>query len=473
MQSIYRFREAEVALFLNGGREGLGNVSLEPLTLTTNFRSQEKLVDFFNDAFPRIFPAEPDESLGAVPYSAATPNDPALLGEAVTWHNPPDRKAEAEKIIQILREAEGRSAILVRKRDALADIVRALNAAGIRYRAIEIERLGEKQVVQDLYALARALSHLGDRVAWLSILRAPWCGLSLQQLYDIAGSSRHATIWEVIKADLFLERFTRLPAPAIANRGRGTLRDRVEGVWLALGGPACVEDATDLEDAEIFLDELEKLERAGAIEDPAALAERLENLYALPDVAAGDDDLQIMTIHKAKGLEFDTVIVPGLDRAPGRSDPPLFLWKEVVRPPDKGGTGRLLLASVKETGTDKDLAYKYLKDLDADAEDTEASRLLYVAATRAEKRLHLLACLPSDEHGDPKEPLAHSLLERAWPAAEGHFPAATEPTRVSGARRAPMPVTLKRLPSDLQLPKGPDAVRWAAPPEGRRDADGT
>src|SRR2546429_7034131 len=49
------------------------------------------------------------------------------------------------------------------------------------------------------------------------------------------------------------ERFTRILAPAIANRSRGSLRDRVEGVWLALGGPACVEDATDLEDAEIFL----------------------------------------------------------------------------------------------------------------------------------------------------------------------------------------------------------------------------
>src|SRR5437773_1610851 len=471
MQSIYRFREAEVALFLHARREGLGNVRLEPLTLTTNFRSQGKLVEFFNSAFPRIFPAEPDESLGAVPYSAATPNDPALPGEAVTWHNPPDRKAEAERIIQILREAEGRSAILVRKRDALADIVPALKAAGIRYRAIEIERLGEKQVVQDLYALARALSHLGDRVAWLSILRAPWCGLSLQQLYDIAAPSRHATIWELIKDDLFLERFTRILAPAIANRGRGTLRDRVEGVWLALGGPACVGDATDLEDAEIFLDELEKLEHAGAIEDPAALAERLENLYALPDVAAGDDDLQIMTIHKAKGLEFDTVIVPGLDRGPGRSDPPLFLWKEVVRPPDKGGTGGLLLAPIKETGTDKDLAYKYLKDLDADAEDTEASRLLYVAATRAEKRLHLLACLPCDDHGDLKKPLAHSLLERAWPAAEEHFPAATESTRVTEARQAPIPVTLKRLAPDIQLPPLPDAVRCTGPAEGREEEE--
>ena len=65
----------------------------------------------------------------------------------------------------------------MRNRASLDDIVPALRKAGIRYRAIEIEPLGERQVVQDLYALTRALTHLGDRVAWLSLLRAPWVGL--------------------------------------------------------------------------------------------------------------------------------------------------------------------------------------------------------------------------------------------------------------------------------------------------------
>ena len=460
MQSIYRFREAEVALFLHARRAGLANVKLEPLTLTTNFRSQGKLVDFFNAAFPRIFPAQADESLGAVPYSPATPHHASLPGDAVTWHNLVDRQSEAKKVVEVIRSAEGRSAILVRKRDALADIVPALKAEGIRYRAIEIEHLGEKQVVQDLYALTRALSHLGDRIAWLSILRAPWLALPLEKLFEIASADRYKTIWELVKDDLFLERFTRILAPAIANRSRGSLRERVEGVWLALGGPACVEDATDLEDAEIFLDELEKLEHAGTIADPGALARSLEDLYALPDVAAGEDDLQIMTIHKAKGLEFDTVIVPGLDKGPGRSDPPLFLWKQ--RP-----DGSLLLAPIRETGADKDAAYEYLKDLDCEAEDTESSRLLYVAATRAEKCLHLLACLPPDEHGDPKQPLARSLLSRAWPAAEEHFAAATEPMQVNETRRAPMPVTLKRLAHDIQLPPPLSSARWKAPAEDR------
>ena len=87
-----------------------------------------------------------------------------------------------------------------------------------------------------------------------------------------------------------------------------------------------------------------------------------------------------MTIHKAKGLEFDTVIVPGLDKGPGRDDPPLFLWKERV---DGGG---LLLAPIKEAGADEDPAYAYLRaPRNARPRTSSPARLLYVAATRAKR----------------------------------------------------------------------------------------
>src|SRR5258706_10891958 len=117
-------------------------------------------------------------------------------------------------------------------------------------------------------------------------------------------------------------------AHAMRERLRGTLREQVEACWLALGGPACVADRTELEDAEIYLDELERLEEAGSA-DPAVLAAALEKLYALPDLEA-PERLQVMTIHKAKGLEFDTVIIPGLDRVPRQGDQPLFQWKELT-----------------------------------------------------------------------------------------------------------------------------------------------
>src|SRR5205814_6654478 len=111
--------------------------------------------------------------------------------------------------------------------------------------------------------------------------------------------------------------------------------------------------------------------------------------------------------------------------------------------------GGLLLAPIKETGTETDPTYRYLRDLDADAEDVEASRLLYVAATRAENRLHLVACLGCDKDGELKRPTLHTLLSRAWPAAEAHFQAkhqtATQPT---AAREI---YSINRLPSGFQL----------------------
>jgi ATP-dependent helicase/nuclease subunit A len=479
MQSIYRFREAKVALFLQAWERGLGSVALERLTLTTNFRSQAGLVDWFNASFPHILPREADPASGAVPYSKATPKHPALRGDAAVWHQLSNRKAEATRIVDLVRKAEGTKAILVRNRLALAEIVPALKAAGIRYRAIEIEHLGEKQVVQDLYALTRALLHLGDRIAWLSLLRAPWLALPLDKLLEIAGADRFKTIWEIIKDDLFLSDFTRVLAPAVANRERGTLRERVEGVWLALGGPACVADKTELEDAERYLDELEALEAEGPITDVSRLRDALERLYALPDVDANDDDLQIMTIHKAKGLEFGAVIVPGLDSGPGGGEPDLLLFNEIVgsvRPPDKGGSelqasGGLLLAPIKPTGAETDPTYRYLRDLNADAEDVESSRLLYVAATRAENGLHLLACLGCDKDGELKRPIARSLLARAWPVAEGFFhagEAAAAPEETSDAAEI---YSVNRLAPAFRSPASPEPVRWAAPPEGREETE--
>src|SRR6185295_5252559 len=86
-----------------------------------------------------------------------------------------------------------------------------------------------------------------------------------------------------------------------------------------------------------------------------------------------------------------------------------------------GGPVGLLLAPIKPTGFDSDPTYRYLARLDTEAEDTEASRLFYVAATRAEKRLHVLACLACDKDGNVKRPNAHTLLGRAWPVGEAFF----------------------------------------------------
>jgi ATP-dependent helicase/nuclease subunit A len=464
MQSIYRFREAEVGLFLRARREGIGAVRLEPLTLATNFRSQQGVVDWVNAAFSRILPAAEDEASGAISYSPSSANHPLLDGPAVSWHCFYDREEEARRVESIIQSSPGKKAILVRNRAHLDEIVPALKAAGIRFRAVEIEQLGERQVVQDLYALVRALQHPADRIAWLALLRAPWCGLTLQDLYGLTENSPRELVWDLLQKAKFTpdgdkraERLRRALGPVLEQRNRGSLRDRVEGAWLALGGPAC-ESATGLEDAAIFLDELEKLEEAGEV-DLDALEDKMERLFAQPDAEAGPDAVEIMTIHKSKGLEFDTVIVPGLDRLPRAGPKPLIAWKSIAG-------GKLLLAPIDETGAGEDQTYKYVRELDREADDIEASRLFYVAATRAKQRLHLLACCKADEDLAPKEPLRRTLLGRIWWQAREYFGTAPA-TAIEDTPRQPLPDFLRRLPADFASPETPQSVAWTPPPEGR------
>jgi ATP-dependent exoDNAse (exonuclease V) beta subunit len=258
-----------------------------------------------------------------------------------------------------------------------------------------------------------------------------------------------------------VDRIRSVLAPRVENRLRGSLRERVEGAWLALGGPACVESETDLEDAEIFLDELERLEEAGEV-DLAALEDKIDRrLYAQPDVKAEKDAVEIMTIHRSKGLEFDTVIVPGLDRLPRSGPKPLLVWKSLL-------PSGLLLAPIDETGAGEDPTYQYVRELDKEADDIEAGRLFYVAATRARRRLHLLACAKADEDFRPKDPSKRSLLSKIWWQARECFGEAPADA-IEEPERAPINDVLHRLPAGFALPKAPASVQWTAPDEGRQE----
>ena len=96
------------------------------------------------------------------------------------------------------------------------------------------------------------------------------------------------------------------------------VRRWIEATWIQLGGPACLEDRTDLEDAAAYLDLLEESVSGADLRDEQKFVHDVTRLFARPDVEAPSvgekGGLQLLTIHKAKGLEFDTVLLPGLGR---------------------------------------------------------------------------------------------------------------------------------------------------------------
>jgi ATP-dependent exoDNAse (exonuclease V) beta subunit len=492
MQSIYRFREAEVGEFLRTRESAaIGGVGLEALRLSANFRSQAGIVEWVNAAFARVMPAHEDAGVGAVPYAASAAVHGRLPGNAVEVHPffDGDDAGEAARVVALVERVRGEEpdasvAILVRNRTHLHEIVRRLREARIRFRAIEIDPLGSRPVVRDLLALTHALAHPADRLAWLAVARAPWCGLTLADLAALAEGDDAHTVWELAEdaerrarmtgdGRARLERVRVVLGAALGARLRGTLRDRVEGAWLALGGPACVADATDLEDAGVYLDALEAAEAGGALPDPARFEARVDGLWALPDVHAGANDVQIMTIHKAKGLEFDHVIVPGLGRAPRADDRRLFLWTERTGP--AGRAAELLVAPIGEAGAEADPIYDWLRRLDAERGRNEADRLLYVAATRARRRLHLLGGTLRDAGGAPREPTSNSLLARLWPVVADAFRAAAArgdaPPDGDVREARPPDQDLRRLASGWRLAPAPPAAAWPSPPEESRSRD--
>ncbi|HET7402050.1 MAG TPA: UvrD-helicase domain-containing protein [Usitatibacter sp.] len=486
MQSIYRFRQAEVALFLAAQRHGIGGVALEPLRLAANFRSQAGIVGWVNEAFPRVMPAADDLATGSVRYSPSSAMHPPLpAGVRVHAFHEDDEAGEAERVVELARQALAAGApeaeddaatvaILVRNRMHLEAIVPRLAEAGLRFRAIEIEPLGHRPVVQDLLALTRALTHLADRTAWMSVLRAPWCGLRLEDLHALA-TRGPATPWEAMADAALLanlsddgrarvERMRAILGPLVAERRRHGLRDGVESAWLALAGPACVDEETDLEDARVYLDFLEDSERAGMLEDIHAFEEGVAALFALPDVHASER-LQVMTIHRAKGLEFGTVIVPGLGAGSGRDERDLLLWMQTFGP-DAHGEPALLMAAPEAAGADSDDAYEYIRELDKEKARHECERLLYVAATRAKHRLHLLGCVPIDAKSGAPQPARGSLLHTLWPAVAGHFAselAHAPPLAAPGAAQPGYESDiLRRLPARFAI-AAPPAVAWDGP----------
>jgi ATP-dependent exoDNAse (exonuclease V) beta subunit len=545
MQSIYFFRDADAELFPRMQTAGLEIPHDEPLLfdfvpLLANFRTAPALVQQLNGVFGQIFAA--DDGSG-VTFSPADPMrdqdsrpDPGFAlhldfvpqtarGKAAdpqaVQEKEAARAAQTAEIVALIRShlermeqarARGekyRVAVLGRAKKALAPIAQALREAAIPFRAVDLETLKDRPEVLDALGLARALLNPQDRVAWLGVLRAPWCGLTLSDLHLLA-SADDPTLRDRPLPELLAERLpllgetgaraagrvldTLAVVPALrANQPTAALGTWLEQVWLRLGGAACA-DATARANLDLLWSCLDRL--PGGEQDllGPGLDAALDKLTAQPDPAASSEcGVQLMTIHKSKGLEFEVVIVPELQAGGGRGGGKMLSWLErgLAHPDESGEITEFLIAPLQSKGADRGKAKMWVDGVYRRRESQEDRRILYVAATRAREELHLFArpACKVEKNGDLSlaEP-SGSLLATAWPALEeevrarfenwkaGAGKTETEIETIAAAAESnllvmpspAMPTVLRRLPPDYQhataaIPESDSPQRQGAP----------
>ena len=470
MQSIYRFREAEVGNFINTQMHGIAELQPEPLNLTCNFRSSSPLVQWFNKTFSEVMPKKSNVLKSAVAYIPAQKWIEQKDGDGVIIHPLIDANMEDEShyisaLIQSLQQEnpDQSIAVLGRTRTSLNPIAVALEKAGIAYQGIKLRRLNERQAIQDLSNLVIALQQPADRLAWISVLRAPWAGMSLEDLTAICAapaSQPFLETWsdsEVLdqlspQGQSALVKINAVLADSLQRRDHFPVWQNLQTTWFNLGGPVVV-DPGEIEDCFRFFEVVRKLENQDINLSQKSLSDALNNLWAITNSTSS---VQLSTIHGAKGLEFDIVILADLDRRPRSNDRELIRFKKL---PD-----RLLIAS-RPSNDDADTAfYDYLGEIEKQHQHNETTRLLYVACTRAQRQLHLVGKANTATTEGLRSPSAQSLLALLWPEVEAKFLVSLnaplkELPIVENLVKEGFAYPLTRIPSNWQQPHIPQTIK--------------
>ena len=435
-QSIYGFQRADPATFA-GSRERFGGHVLaagktwRPVELAVSFRSTPAVLDLVDKVFAAapardglIFDQGDTGGPGEVRHFSHRPGQAGRVelwpptmppeAEAEDWSPPVDQRAELSASTRLAQDvaariggwissgeelpSRGRAVrpgdvmILVQRRtDFIADVISALKAQGVPVAGTDRMVLSDQLVVMDLISAARFALLPDDDLSLAEVLKSPLCNLDDDDLFELA-HGREDTLWRSLQ-----RRAGQQPDDHPWAQACGTLQSLLAGVDFA----PPYEFFARLLGAGGARRRL-RARLGPEIDDPIdeflALALQFEKSHApalqgfLHWIEAGEtevkrdpelrrDEVRVMTVHGAKGLQAPIVILPDTVRVP-RMDERL-LWPA----PDKAQAAQLMLwpgaaGQLEQTARGAREAARLRRD-------QEYRRLLYVAMTRAEDRLYV------------------------------------------------------------------------------------
>ena len=479
LQSIYGFRHADVTIF-RARRAALGEGRVRPLT--ANFRSREELLDVLNAAFAPLWgerfaplvaglaaegpPADTGELLRLFDPDASASDLGAPVELLVTdtreWEDglagldglgaPVPRRVEARVLAQRLREVldagrrPGDIVVLVRATGSLRLFEQALEEQGLPTYVVGGRGYWSQEQVRDGLAYLSALANPRDEAALMGALASPLCGAGSDALVLLAaaGRERGDGIWGALRADApqlealdapereRLRAFAALFAAEREQAERLPVEDLLERAVAATGYDVAVLARAG---GDRRLANLRKLMRL-AREYERAEGRDLRGFLAYaatqdltqaregeaPLESEGLDAVRLMTIHRAKGLEFPVVCVADLGRQGVLGRDRLLVGRD-------GSVGLKLQAPGGGSAVPA-LAFSRLEAERAAEEEAEERRLFYVAMTRARERLILSGAADPERRPAPRpggapldwilpalldgDTLATRGLEREW-----------------------------------------------------------
>jgi ATP-dependent helicase/nuclease subunit A len=409
-QSIYRFRGADVTVFrqLQADIRQAGGALID---FDVTFRAHRRLVELTNALLAPLMPAQDDEARPFdVPFAPLVAHRPEPrpgmrppylefqlgLGEDKGTGRQVAAAGLAERLHDLQRDGQIEwqdVALLFRASTAFEIYEDALEQAGIPFVTVAGRGFYTRPEIRDLLNALAAIADPTDDLAMAGLLRSPAIGLSDEALYLLRweGNGQRRPFWAALQTlpaiqglqegDRRRAEFARqLVADLHARAGRAPVASLLKAFL----------DATYYRGAlplvpggERLRRNMDKLLADAHRSELVSVAEFLEYVAALRDVGARESEapteaggaVQLMTIHKAKGLEFPVVVLADAGYTGGFRPATGYLDHELG-----------LLLNLYD-GEAQPLSFRLAAWREAEQEAAEERRLLYVAATRAREKL--------------------------------------------------------------------------------------